>query len=64
MKIEELIKSMSCIVGLETNNKKISPKPHIKITVSKSELKDGDLDKLFNALETKTTHEWTLEMVV
>ncbi len=64
MKIEELIKSMVCIVSVETNNQTITPKPHLKITVSKSELKDGDLDKLFNALETQNSHEWTLEMVV
>lgn len=64
MKIEELIKSMSCVTSIETNNKTITPKPHLKITVSKSELKDCDLDKLFNALETQTTHEWTLDIFV
>ena len=39
------------------------PKPHIKIVVSKLELKDGDFDLIYKLLHGQNYYEWTFEMV-
>jgi hypothetical protein len=64
--MKEFIKQLSqiqSIQSIETNNKTISPKPHIKIVVSKLELKDGDLDLIYKLLHGQNYYEWTFEMV-
>lgn len=65
--MKEFIKQISqigSIQSIETNNKNMRPQPHIKIVVSKDELKDGDIDLIYKLLEEQNYYEWTFEMVV
>jgi hypothetical protein len=64
--MKEFIKQLSqiqSIQSIETNNKTMRPKPHIKIVVSKLELKDGDFDLIYKLLHGQNYYEWTFEMV-
>ena len=64
--MEEFIKKISqikSIQSIETNNKTMRPKPHIKIVVSKLKLKDGDIDLIYKLLYGQNYYEWTFEMV-
>lgn len=64
--MKEFIKQISQIASIqsiETNNKTIRPKPHIKIVVSKAELKDGDIDLIYKLLYGQNYYEWTFKMV-
>ena len=57
------ISQIKSIQSIEINNKTMRPKPHIKIVVSKAELKDGDLDLIYKLLSEQKYYEWTFEMV-
>jgi hypothetical protein len=59
----EQITQIKSIQSIETNNKTIRPSPHIKIVVSKRELKDGDIDLIYELLYSQNYYEWTFEMV-
>ena len=64
--MKEFIKQISqigSIQRIETNNKNMRPKPHIKTVVSKYKLKEGDLHLIYKLLEEQEYYEWTLEMV-
>ena len=64
--MKEFLKQLSQIASIqsiETNNKTIRPKPHVKIVVSKMELKDGDIDLIYKLLYGQNYYEWTFEMV-
>ena len=59
----EQITQIKSIQSIETNNKTMRPKPHIKIVVSKRELKDGDIDLIYKLLYGQDYYDWTFEMV-
>jgi len=61
--INELIKSTSSIIGLETGMATMSDLPHIKLTVSKALIKEGDIYKIYKVLENQNKYGWTFEMV-
>jgi hypothetical protein len=64
--MKEFFKQLSQIASIqsiETNNKTMRPKPHVKIVVSKVELKDGDIDLIYKLLYGQNYYEWTFEMV-
>ena len=58
------ILQIKSIQSIETNNKTMRPKPHIKIVVSKIELKDGDIELIYKLLYGQNYYEWILEIVV
>lgn len=64
--MKEFLKQLSQIASIqsiETNNKTMRPKPHVKVVVSKAELKNGDIDLIYKLLYEQNYYEWTFEMV-
>ena len=60
---QKQISQIASIQSIETNNKTMRPKPHIKIVVSKMELNDGDIDFIYKLLYSQNYYEWTFEIV-
>ena len=60
---QKQISQIASIQSIETNNKTIRPKPHLKIVVSKMKLKHGDIDLIFKLLNGQNYYEWTFDMV-
>jgi hypothetical protein len=60
--IQELIKSVRCIIGIETGMVTMSHLPHIKLTLSKALIKEGDLDKIYNLLDNQIEYGWTVDI--
>ena len=56
------IAKIKSIQSIETNNKTIRPKPHIKIVVSKIELKNEDIALIYKLLHGQNYYEWTFEI--
>jgi hypothetical protein len=60
--IKQLLQIRS-IQNIETNNKTMRSKPHIKIVVSKTELKDGDIELIYKLIYGQNYYEWTFEII-